>query len=82
MNFIAEFFDIFQIIYTHIKTIENRDKSLFGHHNFVLFGSCAFMIILGESKSAWFRQKTDVSFVKLHGLLYFYPTLHDTMYWI
>ena len=51
MNLIAEFLDNFQIIYTHIKTIENRDKSLFGHHNFVLFGSCAFMIILGEIKA-------------------------------
>ena len=48
MNFTAEFFNIFQIIYSHINTMENRDKSVIGHHNFVLFGSCAFMIILGE----------------------------------
>ena len=48
LNDTEEINGLIKIIYTHLKAVENRDKSLFGHHNFVLFGSCAFMIVLGE----------------------------------
>ena len=48
LNDTEELNGLIEIIQSHLKTVENRDKSLFGHHNFVLFGSCAFMIVLGE----------------------------------
>ena len=48
LNDTEELDGLMNIIQTHLKTVENRDKSLFGHHNFVLFGSCAFMIVLGK----------------------------------
>ena len=48
LNDTEELNGLIEIIQTHLKAVENRDKSLFGHHNFVLFGSCAFMIVLGE----------------------------------